>query len=192
MEDLRLLCEGGWTITAVFPCICLRGSGSILELLDPLAQAMGRLQRPFWRSQERLFPRDIHVVPVSNNIFLFGVAMQCLTNVAAQSGKSLHAILLRTLLAVPFAVITSMDSGQIVNKFSQDIQLIDSELPMALMNFILCVATGIGQGTVILIVSPWTGLAFPPLLVLLYGIQKLYLKTSKQIRILDLEAKSPL
>ena len=125
-------------------------------------------------------------------IFLFGVAIQSLTNVASRSGKSLHTILLRTVLATPLAVITSTDSGQIVNRFSQDIQLIDSELPMALMNFVLCVATGIGQGTVILIVAPWTGLAFPPLLVLLYAIQKLYLKTSKQIRVLDLEAKSPL
>lgn len=125
-------------------------------------------------------------------IFLFGVAMQSLTNVAAQSGRSLHRILLRTVLAAPLSVITATDSGQIINRFSQDIQLIDSELPMALMNFVLCLATGIGQGIVIIIVSPWTGLAFPPLLVLLYGVQKLYLRTSKQIRVLDLEAKSPL
>ena len=125
-------------------------------------------------------------------IFLFAVAMQSLTNVAAQSGRSLHAILLHTVLAAPLAFLTATDSGQIINRFSQDIQLIDSELPMALMNFVLCIASGTGQGVVITISSPWTGLAFPPLLVILYGIQKCYLRTSKQIRILDLEAKSPL
>jgi ABC-type multidrug transport system fused ATPase/permease subunit len=125
-------------------------------------------------------------------IFLFAVAMQSLTNVAAQSGRSLHAILLHTVLTAPLAFLTSTDSGQIINRFSQDIQLIDSELPMALMNFVLCLSSGTGQGVVIAISSPWTGLAFPPLLAILYGVQKCYLRTSKQIRILDLEAKSPL
>ena len=125
-------------------------------------------------------------------IFLYAVAMQSLTNVAAHSGRSLHAILLRTLLAAPIAFLTATDSGHIINRFSQDIQLIDSELPMALMNLVLCVASGIGQGVVIIIVSPWTGLAFPPLFLILYGVQNFYLRTSKQIRILDLEAKTPL
>ena len=125
-------------------------------------------------------------------IFLYAVAMQSLTNVAAHSGRSLHAILLRTVLAAPIAFLTATDSGHIINRFSQDIQLIDSELPMALMNLVLCIASGIGQSVVIIIVSPWTGLAFPPVFVILYGIQKFYLRTSKQIRILDLEAKTPL
>ncbi|KAF4768307.1 hypothetical protein HAV15_002325 [Penicillium sp. str.  len=40
--------------------------------------------------------------------------------------------------------------------------------------------------------SPWTALTFPPIFFILYIFQKFYLRTSRQIRYLDLEAKSPL
>jgi ATP-binding cassette subfamily C (CFTR/MRP) protein 1 len=125
-------------------------------------------------------------------IFLFGVALQALTDVAAQSGRQLHAVLLRTVLRAPLACLTATDTGQLINRFAQDIQLIDSELPMALMNLVLCVAAAIGQAILIMVSAPYAGMAFPPILIILYCVQKPYLRTSKQIRVLDLEAKSPL
>lgn len=40
--------------------------------------------------------------------------------------------------------------------------------------------------------SPYMGASYPFLFVLLYFVQKFYLRTSRQLRLLDLETKSPL
>jgi len=42
------------------------------------------------------------------------------------------------------------------------------------------------------VASSYAAIAFPVLLVAVYFIQKFYLRTSRQLRLLDLEAKSPL
>ena len=44
----------------------------------------------------------------------------------------------------------------------------------------------------IAVASPFAAVAFPIVFISLYGIQKFYLRTSQQLRFLDLEAKSPL
>ncbi len=66
------------------------------------------------------------------------------------------------------------------------------ELPVACLNtfatFVLCLA----QLILIGVASSWASLSFPVILSALYFIQKFYLRTSRQIRFLDLEAKSPL
>lgn len=45
---------------------------------------------------------------------------------------------------------------------------------------------------VMLAAAPYLAVTFPFLAALLYVLQKFYLRTSRQLRLLDLEAKSPL
>lgn len=54
--------------------------------------------------------------------------------------------------------------------------------------FVLCIA----QLALIGVASSWASLSFPVIILALYLIQKFYLRTSRQLRFLDLEAKSPL
>lgn len=49
-----------------------------------------------------------------------------------------------------------------------------------------------GQAAVMLTSSPYLAISYPFLAALLYVLQKFYLRTSRQLRLLDLEAKSPL
>lgn len=87
---------------------------------------------------------------------------------------------------------STTDSGVTLNRFSQDLMLIDMELPLAALNtfatFILCV----GQMALIAVAAPYATIAFPVVAISVYFIQKFYLRTSRQLRFLDLEAKSPL
>lgn len=53
---------------------------------------------------------------------------------------------------------------------------------------VLCIA----QTTLIGVASPYTAISFPIVLIALYYIQKYYLRTSRQLRFMDLEAKAPL
>jgi len=54
------------------------------------------------------------------------------------------------------------------------------------------VLTAVAQIVLTCVGSGWLGLSVPVMLVLLFGLQKFYLRTSRQMRLLDLEAKSPL
>jgi hypothetical protein len=70
--------------------------------------------------------------------------------------------------------------------------LLDMELPLALTNFSLDVSNAFGTAFVVASASPYLAVGYPFLIGILYWTQKVYLRTSRQIRLLDLEAKSPL
>ena len=108
------------------------------------------------------------------------------------SGSKLHRDALRTVINAPLQFFVKTDIGVITNLFSQDTTLIDNELPGAVGNFTFYVFTTAGMAAVIAASSPYLVVTFPFLLGILFGIQKFYLRTSRQIRLLDLEAKSPL
>ncbi|KAJ5098890.1 hypothetical protein N7532_005891 [Penicillium argentinense] len=117
---------------------------------------------------------------------------QMIITMVPKSGENFHRKLLSTVLSAPMLFFSTTDSGNILNRFSQDLQLIDMELPIAAINtvatFFLCLAQMalIGAG------SKYAAISFPFVLGILFLIQKMYLRTSRQIRFLDLEAKAPL
>jgi ATP-binding cassette, subfamily C (CFTR/MRP), member 1 len=51
-----------------------------------------------------------------------------------KSGKNFHKTLLSTVLNAPMSFFVKTDTGVTVNRFSQDLQLIDMELPIAALN----------------------------------------------------------
>jgi ABC-type multidrug transport system fused ATPase/permease subunit len=127
---------------------------------------------------------------------LLGSLMACawvgLVSFVADSGSRLHQRAVETVVAAPLRYFTTTDSGVVTNLFSQDMALIDGELPMALLNTALDAAISLSMAAVIAVVSPYMALSYPLLLLVLYVVQKFYLRTSRQMRLLDLEAKSPL
>ncbi|KAI0601124.1 hypothetical protein F4775DRAFT_607254 [Biscogniauxia sp. FL1348] len=94
--------------------------------------------------------------------------------------------------SLPLRLPNATDQCVITNLFSQDLNLFDTELPNSLLNTILAVFGAIGQAAVIATSSPYLAISYPFLVALLYVIQKFYLQTSRQLRLLDLEVKSPL
>ncbi|KAJ5490192.1 ABC transporter integral membrane type 1 [Penicillium expansum] len=117
---------------------------------------------------------------------------QMIITMVPKSGESFHRSLLTTVLAAPMLFFSTTDSGSILNRFSQDLQLIDMELPIAAINtvatFFLCLA----QMALIGVSSKYAAISFPIVLGILFLIQKMYLRTSRQLRYLDIEAKAPL
>ena len=108
------------------------------------------------------------------------------------SGSVLHQRALDTVINAALPLFTKTDTGVITNYFSQDMTLIDGELPMAVINLVLDVFSVIVMAVVIAASSPWLGLTYPAMIAILWLIQHFYLRTSRQLRLLDLEAKSPL
>lgn len=162
------------------------------------------------------------------SLFLLGICLLILA--VERAGANLHQDILRTLIRAPLSFFTSTDTGAVTNLFSQDLNLIDTELPGALLNTLFCVRvslfslvlfsrwnlkisqlkpkssltnslcfseteqafTALGQAAVMLTSSWYLVISYPFLIALLYLVAKFYLRTSRQLRLLDLEAKSPL
>ncbi|KAL4866786.1 hypothetical protein BDV12DRAFT_172450 [Aspergillus spectabilis] len=124
------------------------------------------------------------------SLLLLGIAMYVVS--VKKAGANLHQHALTTLIHAPLSFFTNTDTGVVTNLFSQDLNLIDTELPEATLNTLFCVFIALGQAAVMLTSSVYLAISYPILGVLLYVVQKFYLRTSRQLRLLDLEAKSPL
>lgn len=112
--------------------------------------------------------------------------------IVPRSGSSLHRTALNTVINAPLRFFTTTDNGSVTNLFSQDMALIDGELPTALINTFICAAMALGMAVVIAASTPYLMITYPFLILILWTIQRFYLRTSRQLRLLDLDAKGPL
>lgn len=154
----------------------------------------------WWAKSDTLDPKQHVGFYLGIYVMLGCVAMlsllvgcwEMIITMVPKSGESFHRRLLTTVLGAPMVFFSTTDSGTILNRFSQDLQLIDMELPIAAINvvatFFLCLA----QMALIGVGSKYAAVSFPIVLGILFLIQKFYLRTSRQLRFLDLEAKAPL
>ncbi|KAG9688401.1 putative ABC multidrug transporter, partial [Aureobasidium melanogenum] len=129
---------------------------------------------------------------VSGLISLLLLAIVIFVVSVQKVGANIHKDALQTLIRAPLSFFTGTDTGVVTNLFSQDLNLVDTELPNALLNFLFSAFSAIGQAAVMPTSSPYMAISYPFLAVLLYFVQKFYLRTARQLRLLDLEAKSPL
>ena len=124
------------------------------------------------------------------SVLLFHVQGQ--TTMANKSGIQFHWTVLKTVLSAPMAFFNKTDVGITINRFSQDMQLIDAELPLNSCNLVVSLFVSVGQLIVTATVSPYIVIAFLPLIWVMYLTKNIYLRTSRQLRLMSLEAKSPL
>ncbi|KAF8849622.1 putative multidrug resistance protein MDR [Acephala macrosclerotiorum] len=109
-----------------------------------------------------------------------------------KSATHLHWLLLDAVLKAPLWFFTTTDSGITLNRFSQDMTLFDQKLPIAFFETTLDSLDVVAGTALIASGAQYVGAVIPLCFVPLYFLQKIYLRTSRQMRHLDLEAKSPL
>ncbi|EXJ89815.1 hypothetical protein A1O3_02882 [Capronia epimyces CBS 606.96] len=162
-------------------------------LMSSMMQTPGLLVKVFSSSSTTAFVGAFGattLVAVSANALL---GYQVLLNMQPRSAKSLHLHLLESVLNAPLSFFTRTDAGTIINRFSQDMTLVDSDLPFSYADFILLVVSClIGLGLISASGAGYFAVTLPFVIAALYGIQKYYLRTSRQLRLLDLEEKAPL
>jgi ATP-binding cassette subfamily C (CFTR/MRP) protein 1 len=109
-----------------------------------------------------------------------------------RSASSLHLDLLQTVMRAPYSWLLMTNTGKTINRFSQDMSLIDVTLPLATLQTVVSSLSCVGSLVFLVLGSVWLAIAIPIILGVLYVLQSVYLRTSRQLRLLDLEAKSPL
>ncbi|KAK6351860.1 hypothetical protein TWF718_005005 [Orbilia javanica] len=171
----------------------------ILEVLWAFFSAFPTLWLKWWSDVNERAPNQqaglyIGVYAVLQIAGLCSTALLtwcCCDIMARKSGIEFHRVLLNTVMRAPMAFISKTEVGSLVNRFTQDLGLIDRQLPIAIM----CCASNlfivVAQAALISSASAYIAISFPVLILAFYLIQKYYLRTSRQLRLLDLEAKAP-
>ncbi|OJJ45854.1 hypothetical protein ASPZODRAFT_98811 [Penicilliopsis zonata CBS 506.65] len=104
---------------------------------------------------------------------------------------NLHTYLLRATLRAPFSFFQT-DHGSLTNRFSQDMDLVDMALPLYASMYSAGTANCLVQLVILCVLGKYVAVSVPGLLISLVILQRYYLRTSRQIRLLDLENKAPL
>ncbi|KAM7217288.1 multidrug resistance-associated protein 1-like protein 5, partial [Rhypophila decipiens] len=112
--------------------------------------------------------------------------------IVPKSAKNIHRKLLDATFDAPLSFFVAKDTGMIVNLFTTDLNLIDLALPVSFIITSERLTSTVGEIILTCIASGYLALSIPILAVVLYLIQRIYLKTSRQLRTLDLELKAPL
>lgn len=108
------------------------------------------------------------------------------------SGLKMHQLLLDSYLGAPLWFLTGVDNGSILNRFSQDLNLIDQEMPFAVFETVLGVLDVTAAAAIMCYSAPGLVVAMTASLFAIGAVQRFYLQTSLTIRRLDIETKAPL
>ncbi|QGA17379.1 hypothetical protein EYB26_005050 [Talaromyces marneffei] len=104
---------------------------------------------------------------------------------------NLHSDLLRSALGAPVTFFQGIDTGSMINRFSQDLELVDMMLPIYAVNFVMSLLTVLVNMAIICTLGKYLGASIPLFGLILYFLQSYYLRTPRQVRLLDIEAKAP-
>ncbi|XP_076266255.1 multidrug resistance-associated protein 1-like isoform X2 [Rhynchophorus ferrugineus] len=112
---------------------------------------------------------------------------------ALNAAKKQHFTLLNNILRAPgplFFDVTPV--GRILNRFSKDVDTLDTVLPMTLRGWINCLFSVIGTLAVTSIATPLFIVVIIPIALLYYFIQRFYVATSRQLKRLESVSRSPI
>lgn len=167
------------------------------SLVHAFCNNMATAWLKFWSEDTLDRSREFYLgiygfLKAGHSLTSFLVCVTVIVWITTQSGTTLHHQALNTVVHAPLSFFTTTDLGIVTNIFSQDMTLIDGELPLALLNTVIDIFQIMGMAAVVGTASPYLAISYPVFAAVLWVIQKFYLRTSRQLRLLDLEAKSPL
>ncbi|KAF5014687.1 hypothetical protein F66182_14245, partial [Fusarium sp. NRRL 66182] len=81
--------------------------------------------------------------------------------VIPRTSQKLHELLLTTTMRAPTSFLTSTNAGVTLNRFSQDLELIDNDLPKSLDQTIFQLLTAVMSAVIVFISSGYVAIAIP-------------------------------
>uniref|UniRef100_A0A8D3C8Z9 Cystic fibrosis transmembrane conductance regulator n=1 Tax=Scophthalmus maximus TaxID=52904 RepID=A0A8D3C8Z9_SCOMX len=106
--------------------------------------------------------------------------------------KRLHEQMFSAVLRAPMAVLNTMKTGRIMNRFTKDMATIDDMLPLVLFDLIQLTLIVTGAIFTVAIMRPYIFIAAIPLAVIFVILRKYFLRTGQQLKLLEAEARSPI
>nr|XP_008197323.1 PREDICTED: multidrug resistance-associated protein 1 isoform X3 [Tribolium castaneum] len=103
-----------------------------------------------------------------------------------------HEFLLNSCFRWPVMMFDMTPLGRILNRFSNDINILDNVLPMTLQSAFNSFFTVLGTLVVISVSTPIFIAVIVPIGILYYFIQRFYVATSRQLKRLESVSRSPI
>ncbi|XP_039997776.1 multidrug resistance-associated protein 4 [Xiphias gladius] len=117
------------------------------------------------------------------NLALFKVLVTC--------AQSLHNRMFNAILRTPVRFFDINPIGRVLNRFSKDIGLLDSNMPWTFVDFIQVFLQILGVITVAASVIPWILIPVLPLLLFFIFLRRYFLHTARDIKRLESTTRSP-
>lgn len=107
------------------------------------------------------------------------------------ASEKLHENLLKSVLSAPQSFFDTTPLGRILSRFSKDIYSIDLELSDYFDFFLFCSLQVVVSLGTILYVTPWFGVAIPPLALFYFRFLNYFREVSRETKRLDSISRSP-
>ena len=106
--------------------------------------------------------------------------------------KELHQKMLIRIMHSPMSFFDTTPQGRIINRFSKDVDVLDTTMPMILRGWITCLLQVVATFLVIMYTTPPAILFIIIVLVGYYFVQRVYVASSRQLKRLESVSKSPI
>ncbi|XP_067162181.1 multidrug resistance-associated protein 1 isoform X3 [Apteryx mantelli] len=127
---------------------------------------------------------------ISQGIAVFGYSMVVSIG-GIFASRHLHLNLLHNVLRSPMSFFERTPSGNLVNRFSKEMDTIDSTIPPIIKMFMGSTFNVIGACIIILLATPIAAVIIPPLGLVYLFVQRFYVATSRQLKRLESVSRSP-
>ncbi|MCJ1394407.1 hypothetical protein MMC18_007285 [Xylographa bjoerkii] len=173
---------------------------AVFTVIEAFSSSFGTLWLQWWVEANEQQPNKqlgmyLGVYGLIFALSLLGLVAGCwmlFVRILHNTSINLHSDLLTAALRAPISFFMSTDTGTTTNRFSQDMELIDMMLPIYAVNFATGAVTCVIKLIILCAIGKYLAGSVPVLAVVLFFVQSYYLRTSRQVRLLDIEAKAPL
>lgn len=127
---------------------------------------------------------------ISQGLAVFGYSM-ALSIGGIFASRRLHLDLLHNVLWSPMSFFERTPSGNLVNRFSKEMDTVDSMIPQVIKMFMGSLFNVIGACIIILLATPIAAVIIPPLGLIYFFVQRFYVASSRQLKRLESVSRSP-
>ena len=111
---------------------------------------------------------------------------------STKASRVLHAHMLDRVMTLPQAFFDSTPSGRIINRFSRDTEVLDTLLPMVLIQLTGCMFNILTTLVLICVASQWFIIALVPIMGCYVALQRFYVPTTIELQRIESVSRSPI
>ncbi|XP_022103515.1 ATP-binding cassette sub-family C member 9-like [Acanthaster planci] len=120
------------------------------------------------------------------------VSYTSLVMAALIASTGLHQNMLRNVIRAPLRFFDTTPIGRILNRFSSDLQMVDTRLGQSLSSLLSCFFQCLSAIIVNTVVMPFFIVFVIPIAICYYFVQKYFITTSRELQRIDSTSKSPI
>ncbi|KAG0083944.1 hypothetical protein BGZ92_010324 [Podila epicladia] len=142
--------------------------------------------------QERSYYPTIFGVFVLSTIIMTLARSFLFFYCVSESSRNIFNAMLDALLKTGIDFFHANPHGRVLNRFSKDMANCDEMLPYTFFDAVQIVFMLFGSVVVVCIVNAWIVIAIPFLFAGFIGLRAVYIKTSRQVKRIDSQTRSPI